>query len=140
MRINPLTSLLAVICLVVTVRAADEKAPADAGAGPAKVRMVGVEEFDRLRANKTNVVLDVRSAAEFKTAHIPGAINIDVRSPDFEKKVSGLDKNKIYLVHCAVGGRSARACQKMEGMGFKELYDLHPGFAAWEKAGKPVEK
>jgi rhodanese-related sulfurtransferase len=36
--------------------------------------------------------------------------------------------------------RSAKACKKLEGVGFKELYDLAPGFKGWEKAGKPVEK
>jgi rhodanese-related sulfurtransferase len=36
--------------------------------------------------------------------------------------------------------RSARACKKMETMGFNKLYDLEPGFDGWKKAGKPVEK
>ena len=105
-----------------------------------RVHKVGVEEFDKLRSAKTNAVLDVRTAQEFKGGHIPGAVNIDINSPDFEKKIGELDKDKTYLVHCAAGGRSARACQKLEKMGFRELYDLSPGFRGWEKAGKPVEK
>ena len=105
-----------------------------------EVKRIGVEEFDKLRLNKTNIVLDVRTAREFKSGHIPGAMNLDIRSPDFDKKVGALDRGKTYLVHCAVGGRSARACKEMAGMGFKELYDLQPGFTGWEKAGKPIEK
>ncbi|HWN96698.1 MAG TPA: rhodanese-like domain-containing protein [Methylomirabilota bacterium] len=104
------------------------------------VKRVDVAEFDKLRADKQNVVLDVRSAKEFKEGHIPGAINLDVRAPDFEEKVAKLDKNKTYLVHCGAGVRSANACQKMQSAGFKELYDLAPGFKGWEKAGKAVEK
>ena len=113
MRIKPLQILLAAVWVVVNARAADEKsaAPPAANPGTAKAKMVSVEEFDRLRANKANVVLDVRSPAEFKSGHIPGAVNLDVRSPDFEKKVNELDKSKTYLVHCAAGGRSARACR-----------------------------
>ncbi len=106
----------------------------------AAVKRVDVEEFDKLRADKKNVVLDVRTQKEFKEGHIPGAVNIDVRAADFAEKMAALDKNKTYLVHCAAGGRSANACKKMEGAGFKELYDLAPGFKGWEKAGKPVEK
>jgi len=56
------------------------------------------------------------------------------------EKVSGLSKDKVYLVHCAAGVRSARACQKMDSLGFEHLIDLAPGFRAWQQAGKPVEK
>ena len=71
-----------------------------------KVKRVGVEEFDKLRSEKKNVVVDVRTEEEFKTGHIPGAVNVDVKAPDFEEKVANLDKNKTYLVHCAGGVRS----------------------------------
>ena len=30
--------------------------------------------------------------------------------------------------------------KKLESMGFKNLYDLGPGFDGWKKAGKPIEK
>jgi rhodanese-related sulfurtransferase len=121
----------------VTTFAADAKPAAEKKAA---VKRVDVEEFDKLRADKTNVILDVRTEKEFMAGHIPGATNIDVNSPDFDAQVAKLDKNKTYLVHCAGGVRSAKACQKLEGVGFKELYDLAPGFKGWEKAGKPVEK
>jgi rhodanese-related sulfurtransferase len=124
--------------------AADNESPKTtkpaATAPKTKVKRVGVEEFDKLRGDKKNVVLDVRTADEYKAGHIPGSVNIDFNSPDFEKKITELDKNKTYLVHCAGGGRSARACKKLEGAGFKELYDLAPGFNGWSAAGKPSEK
>jgi len=120
-------------------RGADEKAAPAAKPGHV-LKRVDVEEFDKLRANKEHVVLDVRTDKEFKTGHIPGATNIDYRAADFDAKVAKLDKNKTYLVHCAGGVRSAAASKKMQELGFKELYDLAPGFRGWEKAGKPVEK
>ena len=127
--------------MAVTAWGADDKAaPPAKKEQAAKVKRVDVEEFDKLRADKSNVVLDVRTEKEFKAGHIPGAVHIDINSPDFDEKVGKLDKNKTYLVHCAAGGRSARACKKLEGVGFKELYDLAPGFRGWEKAGKVVEK
>ena len=104
------------------------------------VKRINVEEYDKLRANTNNVVLDVRSAAEFEKGHVPKATNIDINSSAFTEKVSALDKKKTYLVNCAVGMRSAKACKKMETMGFQKLYDLGDGFDGWKKAGKPVEK
>jgi rhodanese-related sulfurtransferase len=120
---------------VVQVGAADPKAEA---AKP--IRNVGVEEFDQLRADKSKVILDVRTPAEFARGHIPGAVNLDYNAPDFAKKVGELDKNKTYLVHCAAGVRSAKACTLMEKGEFKHLVNLEPGMRGWEKAGKPVEK
>jgi rhodanese-related sulfurtransferase len=96
------------------------------------------EEFDKLRADKANIVLDVRRTVEFTSGHIPGAVQIDWNGPDFEQKVSALDKSKMYLVYCAVGGRSSRACEKMSQLGFAKVYNLEGGIIAWKKAGKPV--
>ena len=107
---------------------------------PAGRRDVGVEEFEKLWKDKKGVVLDVRTVKEYQAGHIPGALNSDVNAGDFEKKVAELDKNKTYLVHCASGVRSVRACEKMNRMDFKQLINLQGGMKAWEKAGKAVEK
>ena len=104
------------------------------------IRNVDVDEFAKLREDKKNVVLDVRTEKEYKAGHIPGARLIDIGSPDFDKQIAKLDKSKTYLVHCAAGGRSAKACKKMDTLGFTNLVNLTPGFKGWEKAGQPVEK
>lgn len=122
---------------------ADEpKSPADgkAAAGNKGFKNITVEEFDKLRADKQNQVLDVRTPKEFAAGHMPGAVNIDINGPDFDQKIAALDKNKTYLVHCAAGVRSTKACRKMSQLNFPNLYNLESGFKAWEKAGKPVEK
>jgi phage shock protein E len=107
-----------------------------------KVLHVEAEEFDAKRKADTNntVVLDVRTKGEYRAGHIPRSVVIDFTADDFEQQIAKLDKDKTYLVHCASGGRSARACKKMEQLGFKKLYNLEGGMAAWEKAGKPIEK
>ncbi len=135
--------LAAATLAALTTLAADEIKPAPPAAQPPlpkTVKNVGVEDFAQLIAARTNVVLDVRTAAEFQAGHIPGAINLDFNSPDFAKKVAALDKSKTYLVHCAGGVRSAKACAVMDKTDFPRLVNLEPGFKAWEKAGQPVEK
>jgi rhodanese-related sulfurtransferase len=89
---------------------------------------------------KGNVVLDVRTVGEFETGRVPGATNIDYLSPDFADRVAKLDRAKTYLVYCAGGGRSAKACEKMEILRITNSYNLVGGFRAWQKAKKPVEQ
>jgi len=112
-------------------------------AAPAKApltRNVDVAKFDQLRAGTNVVILDVRTPAEYAEEHLPGSILLNYRAPDFAEKVAKLDKSKAYLVHCAGGGRSARACTKMETLGFTNLVNLEGGLGAWKEAGKPVAK
>lgn len=104
------------------------------------VRRVSVAEFEKLTQSKTNVILDVRTPKEYSAGHIAGAKNLDFNSPEFEQALGGLDKTKVYLVHCASGRRSALACEKMKAAGFQNVVEMPDGFRGWEKAGKPVEK
>ncbi len=97
-------------------------------------KRVNVAEYDKLRSNTNFVILDVRSGAEFEKGHVPGAVNLDVNSAQFAEKAAALDKSRTYLVNCAVGMRSARACKKLETLGFTNLFDLAPGFDGWKKA------
>lgn len=111
-------------------------APAQA----ADYKNIDVPQFEKLRAEKTNILLDVRTKKEYDAGHIPGAILIDWNSPDFDKKVAALDKDKTYLIHCAVGGRSAKAAAKLTSLNFKKIYNLEGGYKAWGKAGHQGEK
>lgn len=94
-------------------------------------------EFEKLRKEPNTVVLDVRTKAEFDKGHIPGAVNLDVRSEDFIKEASKLDKSKTYLVHCASGFRSLRACSKLSELKFEKLYNLEGGYNDWIEKAKP---
>jgi len=109
-------------------------------AASAAYKNLSVDEFAQMAADKQNVILDVRTPGEFSAGHIPGAVNLDVTAADFQEKAATLDKRRTYLVHCAVGGRSVRACEKLNHLDFSSLYNLPGGFKAWVKAGEPVEK
>lgn len=104
------------------------------------IKNISVEEFEKLRGDKKNVVLDVRTPKEFAAGHVPGAVNIDVNAPDFEKKLATLDPNKTYLVHCRSGNRSAKACEILGKLKFGQLYHFDGGMRAWEKAGNKAER
>lgn len=143
MKMTFLMAMLVVGILGTTVVLAQDKSSKPAAEkASTKPQNIDAAKFDTLRKADTNttVVLDVRTQKEYKEGHIPGSVLIDFTGDDFEQQVAKLDKNKTYLVHCAVGGRSARACKKMEKMGFTKLYNLEGGMGAWEKAEKPVQK
>jgi rhodanese-related sulfurtransferase len=48
------------------------------------------------------------------------------------------DKPVIFV--CAVGQRSALACEVAASLGFTNIYNLEGGTDGWIKAGKPVER
>ena len=130
-----LLTLLLTVSIVFSLHSTSHAADAAAG-----VKKVQVEEFDKLRAKPNHVVLDVRTAEEFKAGHVAGAKNLDVHDPDFAKKLQSLDKSKTYLVHCAKGKRSAAASEQMSRAGLTNVIDFTGGFEAWKKAEKPIAK
>ena len=87
-----------------------------------------------LKAPET-VILDVRTPEEFAEGHIPGAVNIDVQSPDFASKVAALDPNVPYAVYCRSGNRSRVALDLMGQLGITDAYHLGGGVGAWQQAG-----
>ncbi len=99
------------------------------------------DSFDKVRLHNTNaVILDVRTPEEYAKGHIQGAVLLDFKSADFAAGLGKLPKNKLYLTYCAVGGRSAKACEQMRELGFPRVGNLEGGIKAWEEAGKPVVK
>ena len=86
------------------------------------------------------VIIDVRTADEFKAGHLKGAVNIDFLDASFAEKVAKLDPKKTYLVHCQAGGRSTKSLDGFKAAGIKSLIHMDGGYGAWEKAGNPVTK
>jgi len=104
-----------------------------------KIDVHAAQEYAAQHENA--VLLDVRTPAEYNMSHIPGAMNLNVQNDDFKSMVAGLDKNKAYLVHCTknpANGRSARALDTLQELGFKNLYSIEGGYVAWREAELPL--
>jgi len=86
------------------------------------------------------IVLDVRTAREFKSGHIEGAVNHDYNDPGFEAGLATIDSGKDVILHCASGGRSASALKAVEAIGVKKIYHLTGGMNAWRAARMPIKK
>jgi rhodanese-related sulfurtransferase len=73
-------------------------------------------------ANKDiDVVIDVRTQAEYATGHIENSLNLDVESGALEASLATLDKQSTYLIYCRSGRRSAIAADLMRSQGFEVL-------------------
>ncbi len=85
-------------------------------------------------------VIDVRTFNEYEAGHIKNAQNIDIQSPSFLEKIKTLDPNAEYIVNCERGGRSNKAVEIMNELGFSNVLNLEGGILAWRKERLPVER
>ncbi|GAC1341653.1 MAG: rhodanese-like domain-containing protein [Beijerinckiaceae bacterium] len=116
-------------------------------AAEAAVETVPAKDAIALQGREDTVLVDLRDPREReREGKIPGAFHctrgmlefwIDPASP-YYKPVFGEDKRFVFF--CAGGMRSALAAQTAQQMGLKPVAHMGGGFAAWRKAGGPVEK
>ena len=106
------------------------------------VKNIAVTAAQEYVADHDNaVILDVRTQAEFDMSHITGAINVPVQDEEFDSMIAALDRDATYVVHCTrnpADGRSARALDALQSLGFKNLYSLEGGYVAWKDAELPL--
>lgn len=72
--------------------------PAPAAGDPAEVRRIAVEDLRAKNDRGEVTVVDVRDAASFAQAHIPGAINIPFAS--IEGQADMIPKGKPIVTYC----------------------------------------
>ena len=83
------------------------------------------------------IIIDVSTPKEFKSLHLEGAINVNLISRFFRKRLDIMDRDKIYMVYCKVGGRSKIAQKMMLKMGFRTVYNIVGGTLLWEEEELP---
>lgn len=100
------------------------------------VKQVSPADVSELLGNGIQFV-DVRRMAEHANGHAPETVNIPLdRLPnEFEK----LDPNKPTYVICQSGYRSSLGTSVLENAGFRELYNVIGGTAAWINANLETE-
>jgi len=101
-----------------------------------------VQEFEKITAEKSVVILDVRTPQEFADGHIKDAVNIDVKADSFKDEALRQlsDKNQMIAVYCRSGRRSVTAANILSEEGYKNIVNLKGGILVWQLSGKAVEK
>ncbi|TWH72681.1 rhodanese-like domain-containing protein [Modestobacter roseus] len=98
------------------------------------------ELADRLAGHIAPTLIDVRTPAEYETAHIPGSINIPLplvqqQATDLAGELAG----PVVLV-CQAGTRARTAHAALSTAGVQQLTVLDGGIAAHTTAGQPVRR
>jgi rhodanese-related sulfurtransferase len=108
---------------------------------PIEARRLSVQTLqERLSSEDAPRVLDVRTPAEFETAHIPGSYNVpldNLREHRAELRAH-LDEDVVLV--CRTGGRAEQAEKALAEVGLPGLRVLEGGMVAWESNGAPVNR
>lgn len=86
----------------------------------------GVLDF---RASPGALLLDVRSAQEYREGHIPGSVNLPLREINRIDELAS-DKADPLFLYCLSGARSRQAEAVLRHMGYSNVRNLG-GISAW---------
>jgi sulfur-carrier protein adenylyltransferase/sulfurtransferase len=82
------------------------------------------------------VLIDVREPHEYQICRIPGSKLIPLG--EVPKRVNELNSADDIVVHCKMGGRSAKAVEFLKQAGFKKVKNMKGGILAWSDQVDPT--
>jgi rhodanese-related sulfurtransferase len=112
------------------------------GQAAKNIKTIEAKDFaETMNTTQNPQILDVRTPEEFTEGHIDNAANVNWLGDRFVADAEKFDKTKPVFVYCKSGRRSKKATEKLQELGFKNIYELEGGFMKWSAAGlnKPTE-
>jgi rhodanese-related sulfurtransferase len=95
-----------------------------------------VQELKKLQdAKAPHYLLDVREQGEWETCSIKGATLIPMST--LQDRLAEIPKDKLVVVHCHHGGRSARVVSFLQQKGY-DAHNLEGGIDAWSEEIDPA--
>jgi len=91
--------------------------------------ITAVELKQRMDRGEKLRIVDVREPNEYQICRIPGTELIPLG--DVPKRYNELDPDQELIVHCKMGGRSAKAADFLRSVGFKRVLNLKGGILDW---------
>lgn len=105
------------------------------------VPRVSIDELKALMQEDVVLVLDVRNADEFKSGHIPGALNLDYTRVTAEGgRFKGESRTIVAYCACTNEMTAARAAVDLAALGIPGAKALEGGWDEWLARGEKVEK
>ncbi|MDJ0807280.1 MAG: rhodanese-like domain-containing protein [Gammaproteobacteria bacterium] len=83
-------------------------------------------------------IIDVRTAAEWRLSHIPGAANVSVKQLKRNAESLELDADRPVVAICLSAHRSIPAVRLLQIKGFPNAVQLQGGMLAWWKKDYPT--
>ena len=106
-----------------------EPAAAQAGAAANPWETTSIDLKKRIDAGDDVFILDVREPNEYQICRIPGSVLIPLG--ELPRRYAELPKDKDIVAHCKMGGRSAKATDYLQSVGFKRVKNLKGGILDW---------
>ena len=104
--------------------------------GAAETSISRADLADRIVAQRAPLILDVRTASEFDSGHIPGAVNIP--HTELPRRIGELDaSDREIVVYCERGGRAMKAVSELRKAGFSTVLHLQGDMSAWRENQLP---
>lgn len=110
-----------------------------------KIKNLTPEQVEEQLLAEKAILIDIREREELeRDGRIAGSIHVPRGILEFCADSSLLqykpefDGDKIIILHCASGSRSALATVTLKQMGYKNLAHLEGGIKAWKNSGKQV--
>jgi len=98
--------------------------------------MTATELKQRLDNGDDIQIIDVREDNEYAFARIPNSKHIPLAQ--VLNRMDEIDPNRETVVHCKMGGRSARAIDALQRSGFQgKLMNLKGGIIGWSNEVDP---
>lgn len=94
----------------------------------------------KLSAGERPALLDVRSAGDFATAHVPGARWLSRGRLDLHIAQEVPHTTTPVVLMCRTGKLSPLSVPALKAMGYTHIAVLQGGFDAWQAAGLPTEQ
>lgn len=103
----------------------------------AQINEIAISEL--LEHNQPYVLLDIREDHEWAAGHLPEAMHLGkgIIERDIEQTVA--DKKQKIVLYCGGGYRSALSAQRLQQMGYQNVFSLIGGYREWCERKLPVE-
>lgn len=88
--------------------------------------------LEQVRGEGKALLLDVRTAAEFESAHIPGSVNVPLALIEKHPEDLSAHINEETIIICRSGARAQRAQKLLAGVGVLNTSVLTGGIEAWK--------
>ena len=106
-----------------------------------KVQIIAAQQVVLLINKQDAVVIDVRTADDFRKGHISGAVNVpasQLKAKDFSQ-IQKYQQKPLILV-CESGMTTASVGRILTKADFTQVYSLRGGMADWRTQNLPVAK
>ena len=104
---------------------------------PAVPQMTTQQLATALERGAPVLLLDARTADEFRTSHLGRA----TRAPTVGTALNSINaarRQSIVVVYCSVGYRSSRLVSRLQARGVKNVFNLEGSLFRWANEGRPL--